>query len=32
MSFLVLHQVSKGFGPPEARREVLRGVDLSVKQ
>ena len=32
MSFLVLNQVSKGFGPPEARREVLRGVDLSVKQ
>ena len=32
MSFLVLQQVSKGFGPPEARREVLRGVDLSVKQ
>jgi len=32
MSFLVLHQVSKGFGSPEARREVLRGVDLSVKQ
>lgn len=32
MSFLVFHQVSKGFGPPEARREVLRGVDLSVKQ
>ncbi len=32
MSFLVLQQVSKGFGPPEARREVLCGVDLSVKQ
>ena len=32
MSFLVLQQVSKGFGPPGARREVLRGVDLSVKQ
>jgi len=32
MSFLVLNQVSKGFGPPEARREVLRGVNLSVKQ
>lgn len=32
MSFLVLDRVSKGFGPPEARREVLSGVDLSVEQ
>lgn len=32
MSFLVLDHVSKGFGPPGARRDVLAGVDLSVEQ
>lgn len=32
MSFLVVDQVSKSFGPPDARREVLGRVDLAVHQ
>ncbi|MBI1841453.1 MAG: ABC transporter ATP-binding protein [Verrucomicrobia bacterium] len=32
MSLLELKSVSKGFGPPGARAEVLRGINLSIEE
>lgn len=32
MAFLELKNVSKGFGPPQARTEVLRDINLEIEQ
>ena len=32
MAFLEMHDVSKGYGPPSDRYQVLEGVNLSIEE